>query len=51
MDFFVCIDVNKIENKVFSRGTRVAQSVKRLALDFSSGQDLAVHDFEPLTRL
>ena len=29
------------------RGTWVAQSVKHLALDFGSGHDLTVHEFEP----
>ena len=34
--------------KIHSRGTWVAQSVKRPTLDFGSGHDLAVHEFEPL---
>ena len=29
------------------RGARVAQSVKRPALDFGSGHDLTVREFEP----
>ena len=33
------------------RGTWVAQSVKHLTLDFGSGHDLVVHEFEPLIRL
>ena len=30
-----------------SRGTWVAQSVKHLTLDFSSGHDLTVREFKP----
>ena len=30
-----------------SWGAGVAQSVKRLTLDFGSGHDLTVHEFEP----
>ena len=30
-----------------SRGTWVAQSDKHLTLDFGSGHDLTVHEFEP----
>ena len=33
--------------KLMPQGTRVAQSVKRPTLDFGSGHDLTVHDFEP----
>ena len=29
------------------RGAWVAQSVKRLTLDFGSGHDLTLHEFEP----
>ena len=32
-------------------GAWVAQSVKHLTLDFSSGHDLTVHEFEPHIRL
>ena len=31
----------------YQRGAWVAQSVKHLTLDFSSGQDLVVHETEP----
>ena len=34
------------ENSLF-RGTWVAQSVKHLTLDFSSGQELVVYEFKP----
>ena len=34
-----------------SRGTWVAQSVKHLTLDFSSGHDLPVRGFKPCIRL
>ena len=38
-------------NYTQSRGTWVAQSVKPPALDFGSGHDLTVPEFEPLTGL
>ena len=34
-------------SKYTSRGTWVAQEVKPPTLDFSSGYDLTVHEFEP----
>ena len=34
-------------NPLSFRGTWVAQLVKRLTLDFNSGHDLTVHEFEP----
>ena len=33
------------------RGTWVAQSIERLTLDFGSGHDLMVREFEPPVRL
>ena len=33
------------------RGAWVPQSIKRLALDFSSGHELMVHEFKPHIRL
>ena len=37
--------------KGMRRGTWVAQLVKRLTLDFSSGHDLIVREFQPHIRL
>ena len=34
----------KQKQKNYGRATRVAQSVKHLTLDFSSGRDLVVHE-------
>ena len=40
-----------LKNHNKTRGTWVAQSVKRLTLDFSSGQDLKVCESKPCVRL
>ena len=37
--------------KISIRGAWVVQSVRRLTLDFDSGHDLTVCEFEPLVRL
>ena len=42
---------NQDEKFQASRGAWVAQSVNLLALDFGSGHDLWVHEFEPHVRL
>ena len=38
---------NFLNTQSHTRGARVAQSVKRLMLDFGSGQDLTIYDTEP----
>ena len=49
--FFIIYNrmMKKLQNQ--TRGTWLAQLVKRWALDFSSGHDLTVHEFEPCIRL
>ena len=45
------LKINKLRNFYIYKkkpwGTWVAQSVKRLTLDFGSGHNLTVHEFEP----
>ena len=43
--------ISRTEIRGGLRGAWVAQSVKRPALDFSSGHDLAVHEIKPHVRL
>ena len=40
-----------LKKQIGDWGAWVAQSVKRLTLDFSSGHDLTVSEFEPYIRL
>ena len=43
--------IGRVTAQKVSRGAWVAQSVKRLTLDFGSSHDLTVCEFEPHVRL